>query len=103
MHKVLKVLKKNPNAGLFQNCADDKLSQSYEETVSICGHSSKDINVCPDITKCEFRSEIGYNFYLFGVRYQNRFSAPPLMKVFFGVTTEIGDSIYGGFALVLKY
>ena len=58
-------IEKNPSAGLIQNCADDKLSQSYEETVSFCGLLIKDINVCLDITEIELRSDIGDNFLFF--------------------------------------
>ena len=97
LHKVLLGLKKNPSAGLIQNCAVDKLSQSYEETVSFCGLLIKDINVCPDITEIELRSDIGDNLYIFEAHYQNRFSAPHSVKVTFRVTAETEESSLAGF------
>ena len=59
-------------------------------------------SVCPDSTESEFRSEIGYNVYVFDVLYEERYSAQHLRKVKFRVTSDIGESSYAGFALVLK-
>ena len=79
------------------------MSEGYEEPAPCFEHLAKDKNVCPDVTESEFRSAIGYNFCLFDVRYQNRFSAPHSVKATFGVTAEIEDSSYAGFDLVLNY
>ena len=94
---------KYANSCKFANYADDKISMGYEETVSFFRHLTKDNNECRDITGKDFRFEIGWNLYIFDVRYQSKFSAPHLLEVTFFVTVEIEVSSYGGFALVLKY
>ena len=60
-------------------------------------------NECRDITEKDFRFKNSWKLYVFDVHYQNRCSAPHLVKVTLRVTVEIEESSYAGFAIALKY
>ena len=78
------------------------MSQGYDESISCFRPLAKDNNVCREITEGEIRSEIGYQLYVFNVRYQNRYSAPQFAKITIRVTTATAVSSFAGSAPVLK-
>ena len=79
------------------------MSQVHEETATFFRHLAKDKNVCIVITETDLLPEIDYNLYVFDVQYQNRNSAPHLVKVTSRVTAETEDSSYAGFPLHWKF
>ena len=78
---------KNPDAGILLNYDDVDYSQGYAQIKEVFKVLKKDDILQPYKSDDDFRSsnadvvEIGYNLYVFEIRYQQNFLASQLIKV----------------------
>ena len=96
---------KYPDSGIFLNYNDDDYSQGYGEIKEAFKALTKDNLLQPYISDDDFRSSnngdnIGYNIYVFDIRYQKNFESSQPIKVEFKFDGVIPAGIYG-YALVL--
>ena len=94
-----------PDAGILLNDDDDDYSQGSAQIKGTFRASSIDDILQPFITDDGFRSskagvvEVGYNFYVFDIRYQQIFTASQKFKVEFKFDGVVPNDI-NGYALV---
>ena len=96
-----------PNAGILLNYNDDDYNQGYGEIQQAFKSLVKDDILQPYISDHDFRSSndgnnIGYNLYIFDVRYQKNLEAAQSIKVEFRFSENIPENTINGYALVLK-
>ena len=96
---------KYPDSGILLNYDDDDYNQGYGQIKEAFRALTKDDILQPYISDNDFRSsknndEIGYNMYVFDIRYQKNFENAQPIKVEFKFDQPIPAGIYG-YALVL--
>ena len=80
---------RNPDSGLLLNFDDDDYSQGYAQINEAFKALTKDDIIQPYISDQDFRSsnvrgyDVGYNLYVFEIRYQKNFIASEPIKVEF--------------------
>ena len=87
---------KLPDSGFLLNYDDDEYSEGYGQTEEAFKAFIKDDNYQPYISDNDFRSsndgiDIGYNLYVFDIRYQKKLEFAQAIKVEF----KVSDGIYG--------
>ena len=96
---------KYPDSAILLNYADDDYNQGYGQIKEAFRALTKDDILQPYISDEDFRSSninnvIGYNLYVFHMRYQKDFQNSQPIKVEFKFTGAVPAGIYG-YALVL--
>ena len=96
-----------PNAGILLNYNDDDYIQGYREIQQAFKALTKDDILQPYISDHDFRSSnnvnnVGYNLYIFDVRYQKNLEAAQSIKVEFIFSENIPENTINWYALVLK-
>ena len=96
---------KYPDSGILLNYNDDNYSQGYGQIKEAFKALTKDNILQPYISEQDFRSfndgnNIGYNIYVFDIRYQKNFESSQPIKVEFKFDGVIPAGVYG-YALVL--
>ena len=96
---------KYPDSAVSLNYNDDDYRQGYSQIEEAFRALTKDDILKPYISDNEFRStndgnNIGYNLYVFDIRYQKNFESAQPIKVEFKFNGVIPAGIYG-YALVL--
>ena len=97
---------KYPDAGVLLNYDDDDYSQGYQQIKEAFKASTKDDILQPYITQEDFRSsnvaanDVGYNLYVFDMRYQKNYTASQPIKVEFKFDGVVPNNV-NGYALVL--
>ena len=96
---------KYPDSGILLNYDDDDYNQRYGQIKEAFRALTKDDILQPYISDQDFRSsnnnnDIGYNLYVFDIRYQKNFENSQPIKVEFKFDGVIPAGIYG-YALVL--
>ena len=96
---------KYPDSGILLNYDDDKYNQGYGQIKEAFRALTKDDILQPYISDHDFRSsnnnnDIGYNLYVFHIRYQKNFENSQPIKVEFKFDGAVPAGIYG-YALVL--
>ena len=96
---------KYPDSGILLNYDDDDYNQGYGEIKEAFRALTKDDILQPYISDRDFRSsnnnnDVGYNLYVFDIRYQKDFENAHPIKVEFKFDKPIPAGIYG-YALVL--
>ena len=86
------------------NYADDDYSEGYEQIKKAFRVLTKDDMLQPYISDHDFSSlndgkSIGYNLYVFDIRYQNNFESAQPINVEFRFSEDVPAGIYG-YALV---
>ena len=94
-----------PDSGILLNYNDDNYSQGYGQIKEAFKVLTKDNFLQPYISDDDFRSSnngdnIGYNIYVFDIRYQKKFESSQPIKVEFKFDGVVPAGIYG-YALVL--
>ena len=94
-----------PDSGILINYNDDDYSQGYGQIKEAFKALTKDNLLQPYISDDDFRSSnngdnIGYNIYVFDIRYQKNFESSQPIKVEFKFDGVVPAGIYG-YALVL--
>ena len=96
---------KYPDAGILLNY-DDDYSQGYHQIKEAVKALTKDDILQPYISEADFRTsnvaanDIGYNLYVFDIRYQKNFTNSQPIKVEFKFEGVVPNDI-NGYALVL--
>ena len=98
-------IEKYPDSGILLNYNDDNSSQGYGQIKEVFKALAKDNLLQPYISDADFRSSnngdnIGYNIYVFDIRYQKNFESSQPKKVEFKFDGVIPAGSYG-YALVL--
>ena len=97
---------KYPDAGILLNYDDDDYSQGYHQIKEAFRALTKDDILQPYISEADFRrsntaaNDIGYNLYVFDIRYQKKFTNSQPIKVEFKFEGVVPKDI-NGYALVL--
>ena len=97
---------KYPDAGILLNYDDDDYSQGYHQIKEAFKALTKDDILQPYISEADFRrsnvaaNDIGYNLYVFDIRYQNNFTNSQPIKVEFKFEGVVPNDV-NGYALVL--
>ena len=97
---------KYPDAGILLNYVDDDYSQGYHQIKEAFKTLTKDEILQPYISDDNFRTsnaaanDVGYNLYVFDVRYQKNFTNSQPIKVEFKLDGVVLNDI-NGYALVL--
>ena len=96
---------KYPESAILLNYDDDDYNQGYGQIKEVFRALTKDDILQPYISHRDFRSsnnnnDIGYNLYVFDIRYQKNFENSQPIKVEFKFDGVIPAGIYG-YALVL--
>ena len=97
---------KYPDAGILLNYDDDDYSQGYHQIKEAFRALTKDDILQPYISDDNFRTsnvaanDIGYNLYVFDIRYQKNFTNSQPIKVEFKFDGFVPNDI-NGYALVL--
>ena len=96
---------KYPDSGILLNYDDDDYNQGYGQIKEAFRALTKDDILQPYISDHDFRSsnnnnDIGYNLYVFDIRYQKDFEDSQPIKVEFKFGGVVPAGIYG-YALVL--
>ena len=96
---------KYPDSGILLNYNDDNYSQGYGQIKEAFKALTKDNLLQPFISDADFRSSndgdnIGYNIYVFDIRYQKNFESSQPIKIEYKFDGVIPVGIYG-YALVL--
>ena len=97
---------KYPDAGILLNYDDDDYSQGYHQNKEAFRALTKDDILQPYISDDNFRTsnvaanDIGYNLYVFDIRYQKNFTNSQPIKVEFKFEGVVPNDI-NGYALVL--
>ena len=95
-----------PDAGILLNYDDDDYSQGYSQIKEAFRALTKDDILQPYMSDDDFRSSnaaangVGYNFYVFYIRYQKNFTNSQPIKVEFKFDGVVANDI-NGYALVL--
>ena len=96
---------KYPDAGILLNYDDDDYSQGYHQIKEAFRALTKDDILQPYITE-DFRTsnvraaDVGYNLYVFHIRYQKNYTASQPIKVEFKFDGVVPNNV-NGYALVL--
>ena len=96
---------KNPDAGIILNYDDDDYSQGYRQIKEAFKALTNDDILQPYITQEDFRTsivaanDVGYNLYLFDIRFQKKYTASQPIKVEFKF--GVVPNNVNGYALVL--
>ena len=97
---------KYPDAGILLNYDDDDYSQGYHQIKEAFRALTKDDILQPYISEADLRrsntaaNDIGYNLYVFDIRYQKIFTNSQPIKVEFKFEGVVPNDI-NGYALVL--
>ena len=97
---------KYPDAGILLNYDDDDYSQGYHQIKEAYRALTKDDILQPYISEADFRrsivavNDIGYNLYVFDIRYQKNFTNSQPIKVEFKFDGVVPNDI-NGYTLVL--
>ena len=97
---------KYPDAGILLNYADDDYSQGYHQIKVAFKALTKDDILQPYITEEDFRSsnaaanDVGYNLYVFDIRYQKNYTASQPIKVEYKFDGVVPNDV-NGYALAL--
>ena len=97
---------KYPDAGILLNYDDDDYSQGYHQIKEAFRALTKDDILQPYISEADFRrsnaaaNDIGYNLYVFDIRYQKNVTNSQPIKVEFKFEGVVPNDI-NGYALVL--
>ena len=96
---------KYPDSAILLNYNDDDYNQGYGEIKKVFKALTKDDILQPYISDNDFRSsnnnnDIGYNIYIFEIRFQKNFESAQPIKVEFKFHGVVPAGIYG-YALVL--
>ena len=96
---------KYPDSAILLNYNDDDYSQGYGQIKSTFKALTKDDLLQPYISDNDFRlsnnnNDVGYNLYVFDIRYQKNFENAQPIKVEFKFDGVVPAGIYG-YALVL--
>ena len=97
---------KYPDAGILLNYDNDDYSQGYHQIKEAFRALTKDDILPPYISEADFRTsnvaanDIGYNLYVFDIRYQKNFTNSQPIKVEFKFEGVVPNDI-NGYALVL--
>ena len=97
---------KYPDAGILLNYDDDDYSQGYHQIKQAFRAIIKDDILQPYISEEDFRSsnaaanDVGYNLYVFEIRYQKIYTASQPIKVEFNFDGVVPNNV-NGYALVL--
>ena len=96
---------KNPDSAKLLNYNDDEYSQGYGQIKETFRALTKDDILKPYVSEHDFISsndgdDIGYNLYVFDIRYQKDLEDAQAIKVEFTISENILAGIYG-YALVL--
>ena len=97
---------KYPDAGILLNFDDDDCSQGYHQIKEGFKALTKDEILQPYISDDNFRAsnavvnDVGYNLYVFDIRYQKNFTNSQSIKVEFKFEGNVPNDI-NGYALVL--
>ena len=91
---------KHPDGRILLNCDDDDSSQSYCQIKEAFRVLTKDDNLKPSKLEIYFRSSndgdnIGYNLYVFDIRYQKNFASSQMIKVEFKFGGDIPENTKG--------
>ena len=96
---------KYPDAGILSNYDDDDYAQGYQQIKEVFRSLTKDDILQPYKSEEDFRSsnsaanDVGYNLYVFDIRYQKSYTASQLNKVEFKFNGVVPNDI-NGYALV---
>ena len=98
-------LKKNPDNATLLNYDDDDYCQGYGQIKEAFRALTKDNILQPYISEDVFKSDnngnnIGYNIYVFDIRYQKNYQSGQSVKIEFKLDKVVPAGIYG-YALVL--
>ena len=97
---------KYPDAGILLDYDDDDYSQGYHQIKEAFKALTKDDILQPYISEEDFRSpnaaanDVGYNLYVFDIRYQKNYTASQPIKVEFKFDGVVPKNV-NGYALVL--
>ena len=97
---------KYPDSGILLNYDDDDYSQGYHQIKEAFRALTKDDILQSYISEADFRSsnaaanDVGYNLYVFDIRYQKNFTNSQPIKVEFKFDGVVPNDI-NGYALVL--
>ena len=97
---------KYPDAGILLNYDDDDYSQGYHQIKEAFKALAKDDILQPYISEEDFRTsnvraaDVGYNLYVFDIRYQKNYTASQPIKVEFKIDGVVPNCV-NGYALVL--
>ena len=97
---------KYPDAGMLLNSDDDDYSQGYHQIKETFKALTKDDILQPYISQEDFRTsnvaanDVGYNLYVFDIRYQKNYTASQPIKVKFKFDGVVPNNV-NGYALVL--
>ena len=97
---------KYPDAGILQNYADDDYSQGYHQIKEAFRALTKDHILQPYVSEEDFRTsnlraaDVGYNLYVFDIRYKKNYTASQPIKVEFKFDGVVPNNV-NGYALVL--
>ena len=97
---------KYPDAGILLNYDEDDYSQGYHQIKEAFKVLTKDDVLQPYISQEDFRSsnaaanDVGYNLYVFDIRYQKDYTASQPIKVEFKFDGVVPNNV-NGYALVL--
>ena len=97
---------KHPDSAILLNYGDDDYSQGYHQIKEAFKALTKDDILQPYISEEDFRSsndaanDVGYNLYVFDIRYQKNYTASQPIKVEFKFDGVAPNNV-NGYALVL--
>ena len=97
---------KYPDTGILLNYDDDDYSQGYHQIKEVFRALTKDDILQPYISEEDFRTsnvraaDVGYNLYIFDIRYQKNFTNSQPIKVEFKIDGVVPNNV-NGYALVL--
>ena len=97
---------KYPDTGILLNYDDDDYSQGYHQIKEAFRALTKDDILQPYISEEDFRTsnvraaDVGYNLYVFDIRYQKNYTASQPIKVVFIFSGVVPNDI-NGYALVV--
>ena len=97
---------KYADAGILLNYDDDDYAQGYHQIREVFKALTKDAILKPYISEEGFRSfnaaanDVGYNLYVFDIRYQKNYTASQSFKVQFKFDGIVPNNV-NGYALVL--
>ena len=97
---------KYPDAGILLNYGDDDYAQGYHQIKEAFKALTKDDILQPYISEEDFRTsnvraaDVGYNLYVFDIRYQKNYTASQPTKVEFKFDGLVPNNV-NGYALVL--
>ena len=99
-------VEKYPNAGILLNYADDEYSQGYHQIEEAFKALTKVDILQPYISEEDFKTsnvraaDVGYNLYVFDIRYHKNYTASQPIKIEFKFDGLVPDNV-NGYALVL--